>query len=134
MRRVAAGFKEEIAARVVMRDELVDAHVQPVERQLMAGQHQRIRRQLLLERIQRAQMEPQRIAAGLHRSDADIGCDLGEHLVGGEEDAVGVRHEHDLLGRVPVAGQEAEGAATSASVSPATMRRKVGRSACTSLR
>ena len=111
MRHASAGLADHVAAHLVVLDQFVDAGVQAVERQLVAGQHEDVRRDALLERTQRAEIEPERIAIGLDRPDADIRADPGQHLVGGEEQPVRLREQHDLLRRVAVAGDEREVAA-----------------------
>ena len=113
-RRRAAGFQDQVAARVVVRDQLVDARVQPGERQIVPRQHQHIRGDGLLQRSQRPQIFAERIAFRIDRGDADIGGNLGQHLVGREEQLLGPAPQHDLLRRMAAAGQHVEVAAADA--------------------
>ena len=106
----AAGLGNRRAARLVMGDQLLAAGVQAVERQLVPRQHQGIGRDLLLQLVERADVEPERIALWIDGPHADVGRDLGQHLIGGEKDIVGRAVEHHLLRGVAVAGQHVEAA------------------------
>ena len=76
----------------------------------MAGQHQRVRRYIALEARQRSQIDAKRIALRIHRLHADIGTDLGQRLIGTQEQLLGAAVEHHLLGCVAAASQDLEAA------------------------
>ena len=44
----------------------------------------------------------------IHRFDADVGRDLGQHLIADKDEIVGLRVEHHLLGRMAGAGDHFE--------------------------
>ena len=74
------GIGDVVQPRVVMGHELVEPRVQADERETVARQHQGVGRQATETR--EAVEEPrQRIGQRLVRPHADIGADLGQHLV-----------------------------------------------------
>src|SRR5256885_169709 len=75
------------AARMMMCRELIDPPMDAAERQIMRRQHQRIGRQRVAEFSERAQIAHERIALGLVRRHADIGRNLRQDLVAGDQDA-----------------------------------------------
>ena len=107
-RQLPAGLGDLRAARRVMGDQLVDAHMQPFERQAVAGQHQHIGGNRPAQIGQRAQIAAERIRLRLHGGDADIRRNLGDHLIGREEQFVLRTVQHRLLQRMPAAGVHLE--------------------------
>ena len=85
--RPLAGGDRLGAARLVMRRELIDPRMDAAERQIVRRQDQRVGRQRVAEFPERAQIARQRIALGLVRRDADIGRDLRQDLVAGNQNA-----------------------------------------------
>ena len=75
------------AARLVMRRQLIDPRMDAAERQIVRRQHQRVGRQRGTEFPERAQITRERIALGLVRRHADIGRDLRQDLVAGNQNA-----------------------------------------------
>src|SRR6516164_7673783 len=84
--RVLADGKNLFTARGVMCGKCIDARVQPEERKVMRRQHEGLRRYLLAQLGERAQIARQRIAVRLVSLDADVGRDLGQHLVARDQD------------------------------------------------
>jgi len=85
LRGESACVLDGTAAHLVVFAQLTDALVQAGEWQIVAGQHQRVRRYIALETRQRPQIDAERIALRIHRLHADIGTDLGQRLVGTQE-------------------------------------------------
>ena len=97
LRPLLAGLEDGHAARLVVGDEFFGAGAQAHERQVVSGQDQHVFRQIPLERFERPQIGAEWVAFRVHRLDADIGRDLGQHLIAAEDEIVGCRIEHHLL-------------------------------------
>ena len=91
-----------VQSRIVMGDQLIEPRVQADEREAVARQHQRVGRQAAEAR--EAVEEPgQRIGGRLVRPHADIGADLGQHLVARDQHVELGAPQRGVLGRVAAA-------------------------------
>ncbi len=118
------GIDELGEPRVVMRAQLRDAQRDAAERQPVRGQHQRVGRQRAKgrERIEEAR---ERIAVRLDRPDADVGADLRQQHVAGDQHAALAGVERRVFGRVAVAFDDAPRRSPPArSLSPSSRRSK----------
>src|SRR5713101_10163783 len=93
--------------------ELRDTLAQAPERQPMRGQRERRRGQLRVAG-KRVEEKRERIALGLVRPDTDVGRDLGEHHVAGNENSELLAVKRGMLQRVAVAHDDAPQAAADA--------------------
>ena len=94
-----------VQARIVMGDELIEARVQPDEGEAVARQDQRVGRQAAEAR--EAVEEPgQRIGQRLVGPHADIGADLGQHLVARDHHVELGAPQRGMLGRVAAADDD----------------------------
>ena len=85
--RPLAGGDRLGAARLGDAPPAVDPRMDAAERQIVRRQYQRVRRQRVAEFAERAQIAGERIALGLVRRHADIGRDLRQDLVAGDQNA-----------------------------------------------
>ncbi len=90
---------------MVMTDQLPAAIMQPVKWQLVARQDKHLVGDLPRDIIERFEIKAERIAFRVYRLDADIGGDPGDDLVGGQKHVLRWAVEHELLGRVAIAGE-----------------------------
>jgi len=93
-------------ARGVMRRQLIDAGVEPQERQIMRGQDEHVGRHGAAQQLERFQIARQRVGIGLVRPDADIRRDLRQHLVAGDEEVELGTMEAGMLRRMAAADDD----------------------------
>ncbi len=110
----AAGVGEQGAAGGVVVGEFGGAGWQAGEGQLVAGQNQDFRWDGVGQGGERGEVFAKGVGLGFHRLDGDVGRDADEHLVGGEEQAVGRAMQHGLFGGVAAAGVDGKIAAADA--------------------
>ena len=91
-----------------MGGEFIDPALEPGEGQVVARQHQRVLMNRPGDRLQRAEIDAERVAVGGGGLDADVGRNLGEHLIRGEKQPLAFAEQHDLIGRMAAAGQREE--------------------------
>src|SRR5437667_2166260 len=83
--RGRASHQYLVAPRPMVRDQRVDPRVQTKERKVVRRQNQGFRWDLLAQFVERFQIERQWIAVRLVRLDTDVGRDLGQYLVAGDQ-------------------------------------------------